>query len=268
MSMRVVAIIQSRMSSRRLPGKNLRPIAGRPMLGRLVDRLKRARTLDAICLATSVDPSDDPLREFADAEGILCHRGSLEDVLDRVLGAARAVDAELLVEVTGDCPLIDPGIIDAAVERFLRGGVDYLINVLDRLSFPIGFDVQIYRRELLEEVARSTQDPYDRVNVTPYIYRHGEKYQVVNLLAPPALDRPRYRLCVDYAEDFEVISQIYAHLLPPREDFTAFDIVRFLDAHPAVAGLNVEREDAFTFPTSEGGIQHEVLEIEEQRPAQ
>lgn len=259
--MRVAAIIESRMTSRRLPGKNLKSLLGRPMLGRLIDRLKRSQTLDVICLATSVDPSDAPLEDFAKAEGIRCHRGSLEDVLDRVLNAARSVDADLIVEVTGDCPLIDPAIIDAAVHRFQQGGADYLINVLDKLTFPIGFDVQVYRRELLEEVARATSDPYDRVNVTPYIYHHGEKYKVINLLAPPELDRPRYRLCVDHPEDFEVISAIYTNLLPQRLDFNAYDIVKFLDEDPELARLNTQREDSFGFPESRGGMKHEVLNV-------
>ncbi len=260
--MRVAALIQSRMSSKRLPGKNLKPLQGRPMLGRLIDRLKRSQSLDTICLATSVDPSDAPLEDFAKAEGIQCFRGSLDDVMDRVVHAAQFVGADLMVEVTGDCPLIDPAIIDATVARYRQGGVDYLINVLDKLSFPIGFDVQVYRRELLEEVSALTNDPYDRVNVTPYIYRHADKYQVINLLAPPELDRPRYRLCVDYAEDFEVISAIYAGLLPQREDFDAFDIVDFLDNQPDLAKSNTNREDSFTYPTSIGGIRHEVLNVQ------
>jgi len=259
--MRVAAIIESRMTSRRLPGKNLRPIAGRPMLGRLIDRLKRAQTLDVICLATSVDPSDAPLEDFARSEGIARHRGSLEDVLDRVLSAAKSVRADLLVEVTGDCPLMDPGIIDAAVRRFQHGGVDYLINVLDKLSFPIGFDVQVYPVALLEEVARLTQDPEDRVNVTPFIYHNADRYRVVNLLAPPALDRPGYRLCVDYPEDFAIVSAIYEALLPVKPDFTAFDIVAFLDAHPELAAMNTALPGAFGFPVSRGGARHERLEI-------
>ncbi len=231
------------------------------MLGRLIDRLKCCQSLDVICVATSVDPSDAPLEDFAKAEGIQCYRGSLEDVLGRVLNAGRAMNADLMVEVTGDCPLVDPGIIDAAVTRYRQGGADYLINVLDKLSFPIGFDVQVYRMDLLEEISQLTNDPYDRVNVTPYFYRNGEKYRTINLLAPPELDRPRYRLCVDYPEDFDLVAAVYENLLPAKPDFDAFDIVQFLDAHPELAASNVNRDDSFLFPVSRGGIRHEVLNV-------
>lgn len=257
--MKIAAIVESRLTSRRLPGKNLMPMLGRPMLGRLFDRLKCAKTVDVICLATSLDESDTPLAEFASAEGVACHRGSLEDVLDRVLSAARSTGADLIVEVTGDCPLIDPGIIDAAVRRYLEGGVDYLVNVLDRLSFPIGFDVQIYSSKALEDVARLATDPSDRVNVTPYFYHNADRYRVINLLAPPELDRPRYRLCVDYPEDFALVSAIHEALLPRNPAFTAFDIVRWLDARPDVAAMNIGVPNAFGAPVSKGSIRHETL---------
>jgi len=259
---RVAAIVESRMSSRRLPGKNLLPILGRPMLSRLIERLKRCRSLDAICVATSTDASDDPIQELAQAEGVACHRGSLEDVLERTLAAARSVAAELVVEITGDCPLVDPGIVDACVARYERGDVDYLVNVLDRLSFPIGFDVQVFAVSLLDEVARLADDPHERANVTPYIYRRADRYRVVNLLAPPELDRPGYRLCVDYREDFELVTAIYAALYPRDAAFRAQDVIGFLDANPALAARNIGHEDAFEFPVSRGGARHELLALD------
>ncbi len=259
--MRVAAIVESRMGSRRLPGKTLRPLLGRPMVCRLIERVRRAALVDVVCLATSVDPSDVPLEELARGEGVACYRGSLEDVLGRTVGAARSVQADLIVEITGDCPLVDPGIVDAAVRRYGQGDADYLINVLDRLSFPIGFDVQVYSRSLLEEVEGLATDPDDRANVTPYIYHHPERYRVVNLLAPPALDRPGYRLCVDYPEDFAVIAAIYEALYPQNPAFTAYDIVAFLDRHPTLARQNTLREDAFVFPSSGGRARHEVLSL-------
>jgi spore coat polysaccharide biosynthesis protein SpsF len=231
------------------------------MLGRLLERLARCQTVNTVCLATSVDPTDAPLDAFARAEGVACHRGSLDDVLDRVANAARSVRADLIVEITGDCPLVDPDIIDAAVRRYARGDADYVINVLDRLTFPIGFDVQVYSRALLEEVAREASAAYDRANVTPFIYHHPERYRLLNLRAPPALDRPRYRLCVDYPDDFEVVAAIFQALYPDKPAFTAFDIVRFLDAHPDIAARNIQHDEAFIFPSSGGLARQEILEL-------
>jgi spore coat polysaccharide biosynthesis protein SpsF len=261
-SPKVVALVESRMTSRRLPGKNFKPILGRPMLSRLLERLRRARSLDAICLATSVDPSDAVLEELARGEGIACHRGSLEDVLDRVLGAARSVNADVIVEITGDCPLVDPQVVDAAVARYLRGDVDYVANVLNRLTFPIGFDVQVYGVSLLAEIAGLTSDPDDRVNVTPFIYHHPERYRLLNLQAPPALARPFYRLCVDHPEDFELITAVYESLYPHNPAFTGADVIAFLDQHPQLAGKNNTRPDAFECPQVPGELRQEVLALD------
>lgn len=257
--MKVAAIIESRMSSTRLPGKNLKPILGRPMLSRLLERLKRSRLIDVICLATSVDPADAPLEELAGGEGLACYRGSLEDVLHRTLGAANSVGADVIVEITGDCPLIDPAIIDAAIRRYKKQDVDYVCNVLDRLSFPIGFDVQVYSTALLSEVDGLATEEYDRANVTPYVYHHPERYRLLNLLAPPELDRPRYRLCVDYVDDFNLVTTIFETLYPADSGFTAFDIVRFLDENPVLAQSNIGRDDAFEFPSSGDQARQEVV---------
>jgi spore coat polysaccharide biosynthesis protein SpsF len=259
--MRIAAIVESRMTSRRLPGKSLKPILGRPMVSRLIERLRRSRLMHEVCLATSLDPTDTPLEEVARGEGIACYRGSLEDVLDRVLCAAKSVQADVIVEVTGDCPLADPGIIDAAIRRYQQGDLDYLINVLDRLTFSVGFDVQVYAVALLEEVARLASDPSDRTDVTPFIYHHADRYRVLNLLAPPELERPQYRLCVDYPEDFEVVSAIYEALYPLDPGFTAFEIVAFLDRHPEIARRNTARRDAFGIPSSLGPVRHEVMSL-------
>jgi spore coat polysaccharide biosynthesis protein SpsF len=260
--MRVVATVQSRMGSQRLPGKNMLPILGRPMVARLIERLRRARRVDDVCLATTTEPADDVLVELAADEGVAWYRGSVDDVLDRVLGAAKSRRADVVVEITGDCPLVDPAIADAAIERYLRGDVDYAANVLDRLTFPQGFDVQVYATALLEEISRLTDDFHDRNNVTPFIYRHPDRYRVLNLCAPRELDRPGYRLLVDYPEDLEVVEEVYSALYPRDPEFDAFDIVRFLDVRPELVARNTAREDAFEFPRAGGPIRHEVLELD------
>lgn len=256
--MKIAAVVESRMSSKRLPGKNLKPILGEPMLARLLERLKRSEMITDICIATSTHPSDAALEELARTEGVKCFRGSLEDVLDRTLRAAKLVEADILVEITGDCPLIDHAIMDAAIRRFLKGDCDYVANVLDRLSFSIGFDVQVFSVDLLEEIASLAKDPYDRNNVTPFIYRNPARYRLLNLYAPPELDRPQYFLSVDQLSDFQVITTIYEALYPKDPAFEAREIVGFIDKRPEIASSNY-RPDAFSFPSSGGAAQQEML---------
>src|SRR5262245_13726348 len=244
---RVVALVESRMASTRLPGKNLRPILGKPMLARLLERLKRCQMVDEVGVATTREPEDDALEVLARAEGVACYRGSVDDVLERTLHAATALKADVIAEITGDCPLIDPAIVDASVRRYLKGGVDYVANVLDRLSFPVGFDVQVYSRAALAEVSGLTSDPFDRGNVTPFFYRNPQRYRLLNLYAPPALDRPEYLLCVDHQVDLDVVTAIYETLYPRRAAFDAFDIVALLDGRKDLAGRNV-RPDGIDYP--------------------
>ena len=156
------------MTSTRLPGKVLLEAVGKPLLELMVERLRRARSLDEIVVATTTEPSSDPIAALADRLGIGCFRGSEDDVLGRVLGAAQAYDAELIVETTGDCPLVDPDVLDLVVERFRVGGVDYCSNTLER-TYPRGMDVEVLPTAVLEEVASLTDDPADREHVSIYI---------------------------------------------------------------------------------------------------
>ena len=257
--MRVGIIVESRLSSRRLPGKALRDLAGAPMLARLIERLKRVRLADTICLATSDRPEDAALESLAGERGVACYSGSLDDVLARVLGAADSVAADIIVGITGDCPLADPRIIDQAIARYRIGGADYVANMLDRLSYPIGLDVQVYSRGLLAAVDALCTDPTKRAHVTPYIYLNGERFRLLGLEAPPALERPHYRLCVDEAVDLEVIGEIYRALAPGNPDFGLAEVVAFLDANPALAGRNVDLPDAFACPRTRGPVRRERL---------
>jgi len=249
------------MGSTRLPGKHMRPLRGRPMFARLLERLKRSRAADTICLATTNKSEDDLLEAWALESGVMCYRGSVDDVLGRVLGAARHCDADVIAEITGDCPLADPALIDQAIFRHDLGDADYVANILDRLTYPTGFDVQVYRTDLLAEVDGLCLDPDQRVDVTPYIYGHGDHYRLLNLEAPPELNRPEYRLCVDYPEDLAVISEIYDALHPTKAEFGALDIVAMLDARPELAQRNTLVSDAFACPDSGGAAVHERMPL-------
>ena len=169
--MKIVATIEARMESSRLPGKTLSPILGRPMLELLLERVRRARRVDEVVVATTDHAADQPIEALARLLGAGCFRGSSDYVLDRVLRAAQAHQADLIVELTGDCPLLDPEVIDQVIEVFLSGEYDYVSNVLTR-TYPRGLDTQVFPVRVLQEVASLTQDPADRENVSLYIYEH------------------------------------------------------------------------------------------------
>jgi spore coat polysaccharide biosynthesis protein SpsF len=234
--MRAVCTIEARMTSSRLPGKVLMEAAGRPLLAHMIERLRRALTLDVIVIATTEEASSDPIEVLALELGVACFRGSEEDVLGRVLGAARAHEAELIVETTGDCPLIDPGVVDLVVERFLDGGVDYCSNTLER-TYPRGMDVQAFPFAVLEEVDRLTDDPADREHVSLYIYEHPERYRLRSVRS----DRPEtaeLRLTVDTPDDLALVRAVFDELLPTDPAFGLDAILELLDRRPELRDLN------------------------------
>lgn len=235
--MRIVATIEARMESSRLPGKTLGPILGRPMLELLIERVRRARRVDEVVVATTDHAADQPIEDLARRLGVGCFRGSSDDVLDRVLKAAQAHRADLMVELTGDCPLLDPEVIDQVIALFLSGGYDYVSNALTR-TYPRGLDTQVFPTRVLEEVAGLTQDPADRENVSLYIYEHPERYRLGNLEAPPELRHPEFRLTVDTAEDLALIREIYQGLYPGKPEFALADVIRLLQQQPELLEIN------------------------------
>ncbi len=232
----VVCTIEARMTSSRLPGKVLLPAAGKPLLEHMVERLRRSRHVDQIVVATTVNADDEPISELAERLGIGCFRGSEDDVLSRVLGAAQAYDAELIVELTGDCPLIDPPIVDHIVDEFRRGDCDYAANVLEP-TYPRGMDVQVFPAAVLAEVATLTDDPADREHVSLYIYEHPERYRRRNIHSARP-DAGSLRITVDTPEDLAVVRAVFEALYPQDPTFGFDEIMAFLDAHPEVVALN------------------------------
>lgn len=216
------AILQARMSSSRLPGKVMKPLCGRPMIERQLERLRRCATLDRIVVATSLDGSDDPLAAHLEGIGIDVFRGSLNDVLDRYVGAARAFSVEgQVVRLTADCPLADPGVIDDCVRLQVELGVDYCSNGRRR-TYPHGLDVEAFSLEALEIAAREAADPYDREHVTPFIYRHPERFTLGELAQ--ANDEGHLRWTVDTPEDFAFAEKVYEALYPTKPEFTSDDV--------------------------------------------
>ncbi|MGB8707618.1 MAG: glycosyltransferase family protein [Dehalococcoidia bacterium] len=237
--MKIVSTIEARMASTRLPGKIMKEILGRPMLELLIERLKRAKKVDEIIVATTVNPEDEVVTRLAERVGVKWFRGSSDDVLDRVLQAAKAFKADVIVEMTGDCPLLDPEIVDMMVAKFLavKGKYDYVANVIKR-TYPRGLDTQVFPVAVLQDVSRITQDPADRENVSLYIYEHPEKYRLLNVEALPEIARPDLRLCVDTEEDLRLITEIYSFLYLRKPDFLTIDVLNLIDENPALSLIN------------------------------
>ncbi|MBF0285827.1 MAG: glycosyltransferase family protein [Magnetococcales bacterium] len=235
--MKTIATIEARMSSTRLPGKVLRPILGRPMLQWLVERLQRAQTLDGVVVATTVNPADDPIAQLAERLGIGCFRGSEEDVLDRVLRTAQAHHADVIVELTGDNPLIDPRLVDHVVEIYRARGVDYVSNCMAK-TYPLGMNVQVFSTAVLAETARSTDDPADHEHVSLYIYEHPERFSLHNVASGLAEEWSDVRLTVDTLEDFELVSRIVEALHPTQPDFGLPEILQLLEREPTLRAIN------------------------------
>lgn len=244
---RIVATVEARMTSSRLPGKVLLPILGIPALELLVKRLKRSRYLDGICIATTNNATDDPIVALAERLGVSVFRGSETDVLGRVLGAAESVAADLIVEITGDCPFVDPALVDRGITEFFSGEYDYAVNTLEA-SYANGFDVQVFPTRVLSEVATLTDDPIDRTHVSYYIYMHPEHYRLKSWVAPPECFGPEQRMTLDEDSDYQALTVVAEALATdfPDQTWDAPAVTTYLRAHPEVVAINagVRQKDA------------------------
>ncbi len=200
-------IIQARMGSSRLPGKVLRPLLKRPVLFYTVERLKALKTPVRILLATSVNPEDDLLEEFARSLGIECFRGSSEHVLERFYKAAISFSSEVIVRITGDCPLVQPSLLDRMLQFFIRsdGKYDYVSNVHPR-SYPKGMDLEIFSFKALENAYLNAIDPYQIEHVTPYFYQNPQLFSLYNFENEE--DLSDFNVSIDTLEDFKFVSSI------------------------------------------------------------
>ena len=235
--MRTIITVEARMRSTRLSGKVLRPILGQPMLARMIERLRRVRRADGIVVATTDHAADDPIAALATRLGVGCHRGSESDVLARVLDAARSAGADLIVETTADCPLIDPVVIDQVIQTFHRNRVDYCANVLVP-TYPRGLDAQVFPTRVLAEVAGLTNDPADREHVSLYIYEHPERYRLLNVASGLPREVSDLRLTVDTAEDLALVTRVYDELYPNNPAFGLADIVALMEREPLLRTMN------------------------------
>lgn len=234
---KIVAIVEARMTSSRLPGKVILPLAGRPSTQRLVERLRRSNYIDDIVVATTVNAQDDPLVDVCNKMNCRYFRGSENDVLIRVLGAAHENKADVIVEITGDCPLVDHRIVDSVIELYYSGSYDYASNVVP-VSFPIGFDAQVFATSVLEKVNKLSDNPLDRVHVSSYIYTHPKIFNIVNMKAEGELFWPELGLTLDEQQDYALLNSIYESLVRIKEDFSAQDIIELLKKNPELIAIN------------------------------
>ncbi len=236
--MRTVAIIQARMSSSRLPGKVLHDIAGQPMLVRVLERARRARTVDDVMVATTTDPADEPIVRMCFERGYPVYRGSMFDVLDRYYGAARQAQAGVIVRVTADCPVIDPAVIDQVVDAFHAQGADFACNRLPppwKRTWPIGLDTEVCSFTGLERAWKEATLPYEREHVMPYFYDVEGRFKVVVVDHDP--DYGALRWTVDTAEDQQLLREIFSRF-NGSDTFTWMDVLHLIEREPQLLQIN------------------------------
>jgi spore coat polysaccharide biosynthesis protein SpsF len=234
--MKTVAIVQARMGSTRLPGKVLQDLAGEPMLARVVNRTCRAKTLQEVVIATTTNTVDDVIVKLCEARGWSWFRGSEEDVLDRYYHAAKKYQADFIVRITSDCPLIDPEVIDQVVQEFLerQPEVDYASNTWPRRTFPRGLDTEVMRMDVLERAWREDRNPAWREHVTPYIYRNPDRFRIHNVVSP--VDYSAMRWTVDTQEDLAFVRKVYDYFGHDR--FSWREVLKVLEEHPEWVEIN------------------------------
>ncbi len=261
---KMVAILQARMAASRLPGKVLLEIEGRPMLGWVVERTRLADTIEQVVVATTDSPADDPVEAYCNEQGYACYRGSQYDVLDRYYQAARLFQADIIVRITADCPLIDPGVIDATVSAFLGqpsskssapfsvasdrsavdgrrssvGPYDFAANRLPppwKRTFPIGLDTEVCSFAALETAWQEAQAPHQREHVMPFFYDQPERFRILHFTHHP--DYGELRWTVDTPDDLDLVRQI-ASRFPGRIDFTWLEVLDLVQREPALGKIN------------------------------
>ncbi len=267
---RIVAIIQGRMSASRFPGKVLQDLAGRPMLARVFERVCRAATLDHVLVATTRDMADDPVFAFCQAQGYPVFRGEVFDVLDRFYQAARYTQADVIVRITADCPVIDPALIDLVVEEYLRAAPDFAANRLPppwKRTFPIGLDVEACSFVALERAWQEADQKYQREHVMPYFYE-GILLDAFSMTGNSLVVSPRgfrvllvnharnlgaLRWTVDTPEDLALMQAVY-NRFSGRDDFAWTDVLDLFAQEPDLAKLNaaVQHKSAFDVDSRQG----------------
>ena len=239
----ILAILQARTSSSRLPGKVLKPILGRPMLAHQIERVSRSRLIDKLIVATSTDSSDDHVEALCGQMSTDCFRGSLDNVLDRYYQCALRYAPDTVVRLTGDCPLADPEVIDGTIQYFLDSGLGYATNGGAEPTFPDGLDVEVFTLAALKAAWENARLPSEKEHVTLYINRHPELFRIG--IYKNTADMSGLRWTVDEPRDFEFVTRVYEELYPGNPEFTSQDILELLERMPELSLINtgIERNE-------------------------
>jgi len=234
---RVVAIVQARMGSERLPGKVLLDVSGKPLLLHCIERISRAKRIDQVVLATTTKPEDKALVDLAKSAGIPAYAGSEDDVLRRYREAAEFAKADVIVRITGDCPLIDPELADRVVEAWLDSGVDLASNVVER-TYPRGVDTEVFSMDLLRYLDRFVTKQPEREHVTLHLYKNREQFGIASVETDGPLNRPDLRLCVDTDEDLRLVRAVFEELGKEGNAYSTLDVVELFNRRPELAEIN------------------------------
>jgi len=238
----IVGIVQARMGSTRLPGKTFKNIQGKPILEHIIDRIRRAKLIDKIVIATTFKEKDRVIAKFAKSHGIPCYLGSEEDVLDRVYHAAEKFDARIIVRITADDPFKDPDIIDKIVSRYLEmsDDIDYVSNTV-RPTYPLGLDVEVFSFESLRKAWAEANKPLEREHVTPYIWGHPKIFRLANVENDDDLSHLRWTL--DTEDDLRFTREIYDCLYKKGRVFLMKEILDLLKDKPQLTNVNRPRRE-------------------------
>lgn len=233
----ILAILQARVSSTRLPGKVLKLILDKLMLSLQIERIRRCRRIEQLLIATSRDTSDNVIESLCKDMQIPCFRGSLDDALDRFYRDALVYNPDYIVRLTGDCPLIDPQVIDDVVGFCITGNYDYASNTIEP-TFPDGLDIEVFKFLALDTAWKEAFLPSHREHVTPFIHQNPKRFKIGHYKSKINLSHLRWTVTVDEPEDFELVRQIYEAIYPHNPAFTTQDILDLLRKNPSLIQIN------------------------------
>lgn len=240
--MKTLVVVQARMGSSRLPGKVALPLAGAPLLVRMIERIQQAKTPFEITVATSTDQADDVVVELAKRAGVRWHRGHPLDCLNRHATAAKEAGADHVVKIPSDCPLIDPGVIDEVLGFYFanRAAFDFVSN-LHPPSWPDGNDVEVMPAELLRLADREATKPLEREHTTPFFWEQPQRFRIGNVRSSDGVDRSMsHRFTIDYPEDYRFIAAVFDELYPRNVAFSLDDILELVEKRPDIRELNAK----------------------------
>ena len=239
--MRIVVVVQARTGSTRLPGKVLMPLAKRPLLCRVLERVLAAKMPSTVVVATTCDPSDDVIVKMAREAGVGCFRGHPTDLLDRHYYAGLAFRADVVVKIPSDCPLVDPAVIDRVIACYMAhaGSVDFVSN-LHPPTYPDGNDVEVMPMGVLETAWIEATEPHEREHTTPFLWERRDRFRILNVAWESGLDySSTHRWTIDYLEDYQLLAAVYDALWSSvRPVFPLEDVLSLLEARPDIAALN------------------------------